>query len=95
MKTIEKIVYMTEKGQITLPVAWRRKIGTNAVRISERSPGSHLNISPVETKEDDETGWTTVFNKDRDNGGKGLTADEFLKALGVTRKQVLAAKKQK
>lgn len=84
MKTIEKIVYMTEKGQITLPVAWRRRIGTNAVMIKSNQ-GDLLEIAPVEHKKDQNTGWVSIFNAKRDNNGKGLTSNELLKALGRTR----------
>ena len=86
MKTIEKIVYMTEKGQITLPVAWRRKVGTSVVRISVGT-GDRLEIVPVESQKNDETGWVTVFNKDRDNNGKGLTANKFLRELRTIKKE--------
>lgn len=70
---------MTEKGQITLPVAWRREVGGMAVRI--RTVGQRIEIIPVQTQEDEETGWTTVFNADRDNGGKGIPIEEFRAAL--------------
>ena len=80
MKTIEKIVYMTEKGQITLPVAWRRMVGTKAIRIKS-SYGSLLEIAPVEHNTDQKTGWISVFNAERDNNGKGITSSKFLKTL--------------
>lgn len=86
MKTIEKIVYMTEKGQITLPMAWRRKVGTSVVRISVGA-GDKLEIVPVESKQNDETGWITVFNKDRDNNGRGVTANRFLRELRTIKKE--------
>jgi bifunctional DNA-binding transcriptional regulator/antitoxin component of YhaV-PrlF toxin-antitoxin module len=81
MKTIEKIVYMTEKGQITLPVAWRRMVDTKAIRIKS-SRGSLLEIAPVEQNTDKNTGWVSVFNAQRDNNGKGITSSKLLKVLG-------------
>lgn len=84
MKTIEKIVYASEKGQITLPVAWRSQLDTNMFRI-QTNELNNLEIVPVQAKQDEETGWVSVFDKERDNHGKGLTANEFLKALGRAR----------
>lgn len=81
MKTVEKIVYMTEKGQITLPVAWRRMVGVKAVRIRS-GHGDLLEIAPVEHNTDKQTGWVSVFNAGRDNNGRGITSGKFLKALG-------------
>jgi len=81
MKTLEKIVYMTEKGQITLPVVWRRMVGTNAVRISS-GRGDTIEIAPVGHTEDKDTGWVSVFNARRDNQGKGLTPSQFLRTIG-------------
>jgi len=76
MKTIEKIVYMSTKGQITLPMAWRRKIGTSAVRIRE-SNGDRLEILPVDLKNDEETGWVSIF----DSKEKRPTTNDVLKFL--------------
>ena len=84
MKTFEKIMHMSEKGQITLPVAWRSRIGTNVVRVIA-GKGDRLEIAPVHAEEDDETGWVSIFDKDRDNGGKGVTVDDILRALGRPR----------
>ncbi|MFA6006529.1 MAG: hypothetical protein WC764_02270 [Candidatus Paceibacterota bacterium] len=86
MKTFEKIVYASEKGQITLPVAWRSQTGTNMFRIKAHTPGN-LEVVPVQDQEDEETGWVTVFNKDRDNNGKGLPASEFIRVLRKIRKE--------
>jgi len=94
MKTQDKIVYFGEKGQITLPVAWRMRVGTNAIRISPGN-GDRLEIIPVATREDEETGWVTVFNKDRDNNGKGILASDFLKVLQNIRKKEDSKKNRK
>ena len=72
---------MTEKGQITLPVAWRRKVGTNAVRIKS-SKGALLEIAPIENRENKNTGWVSVFEARRDNGGEGITSGDFLRVMG-------------
>jgi len=85
MKTIEKIQYMTEKGQITLPVAWRRQVGTGAV-VVRTGKGNMLEISPVRTEKDSESGWVSIFNAERDNSGKGVPLDDFLKVLAKIKK---------
>ena len=76
MKTLEKIVNLSEKGQITLPMSWRSKIGTNIVRVSV-GDGYILNITPVNTKQDKETGWVSIF----DSGEKRPSIDEMINFL--------------
>ncbi len=58
MKTLDKIQYMTSKGQITLPVAWRKEVGGMAVCV--RTVGKRIEIIPVRTEED-ESGWVSIF----------------------------------
>ena len=49
MVKIDKIVRISEKGQITLPIAWRRAIKTNVVRTTLGKNNS-LIITPVYLK---------------------------------------------
>ncbi len=77
---LEKVQYMTEKGQITLSVAWRRTVGVRAV-VVKLCKGDRLEITPVHTKEDNETGWISVFDAKRDNYGKGVSIKDFRVAL--------------
>lgn len=78
MKIVQKIQKVTERGQITLPVAWRRAV--HAEYISVDSKGESIVISPVRhiKKGADEY---TVFDAIRDNKGKGLRADQLQKIL--------------
>ncbi len=75
----EKIQRITSKGQITLPVAWRRRMGTNSIVV--RSRGEMLEISPLRTLDDEDEKWVTIFDAVRDNKGKGISAKDFSKLL--------------
>lgn len=75
--TIEKVQKVTSQGQITLPVRWRRKFGSNQVIL--RSKGNILEVSPLNLSIcDDEY---TVFDAIRDNKGKGVKSQDLLKIL--------------
>ncbi|HFC11117.1 MAG TPA: AbrB/MazE/SpoVT family DNA-binding domain-containing protein [Candidatus Kaiserbacteria bacterium] len=78
MKSIQKIQKVTERGQITLPIEWRRAMKTKYISID--SKGDSIIINPVSyTKKDiDEY---TVFDAIRDNSRKGLRASELQKIL--------------
>ena len=78
MKITQKIQKVTERGQITLPVAWRKAVHTEYISVD--SKGESIIISPVRhiKKEKDEY---TVFDAIRDNKGKGLKAKELQKIL--------------
>ena len=80
MKTIaKKIGKITEKGQITLPVMWRRRIRTNTILFKPK--GDTIEISPLyAVKQKKETEYT-VFDAIRDNKGKGLKASDLLNIL--------------
>ncbi|MBA3789211.1 AbrB/MazE/SpoVT family DNA-binding domain-containing protein [Patescibacteria group bacterium] len=67
---------ITSKGQITLPAAWRKKTGADAVVM--RDVGGVLEIRPVHTTK---RGDMIIFNADRDNGGKGIEVGELIKIL--------------
>lgn len=95
MKTTAKprIQRITSKGQITLPIAWRRKMNTDMIMVRETSAG--ITISPARTfkmapgdRDDD----IIIFNADRDNGGKGIDASVFADML---RRSVEKDKKSK
>lgn len=76
MKTIEKIQKITSKGQITLPVAWRRATGAETITVTTR--GNTIEIMPAELQKNDEY---TVFDAIRDNKGKGIKASDLVKIL--------------
>ena len=89
MKTGEKIQRVTERGQITLPISWRRKMG-NASTIVVRTKGDVLEITPIRTEDQREMEWVTIFDAVRDNKGKGVPGEEWVAALGKS----LGRKKQ-
>ena len=77
--TTGKIQKVTSQGQITLPIAWRRKFNTDQVIL--RTKGNVLEIEAFDLlvrNEDDEY---TVFDAIRDNKGKGVKAQDFLEIL--------------
>ena len=78
MATTEKIQRITSKGQITLPIAWRRKMGVDTIVV--RAKGNTLEISPARLAKDDGE-YTTIFDAIRDNGGKGINASALSKLL--------------
>ncbi len=80
MKTsIKKVQKITSKGQITLPVSWRRKFKTDQILVE--SHGSHLDISPFNLKSCEVDKEYTVFDAIRDNKGKGIKAEDLLSVL--------------
>ncbi len=79
MATTEKIQRITSKGQITLPIAWRRRMGTNSIVV--RAKGDMLEISPLRTLDDEDEHWVTVFDAVRDNKGKGIPVSKLIATL--------------
>ncbi len=71
-KSIEKIQNVTSRGQITLPVAWRRRFNTNQVVVTAFE--DKIEISPARVKGTSEY---TVFDAIRDNKGKGVKAEDL------------------
>ena len=65
--TKTKIQKISSKGQVTLPVAWRRSIETDTITV-EMSDGA-LVIRPAKLAQ---SGEYTVFDAIRDNKGEGL-----------------------
>ncbi|MFH1187900.1 MAG: hypothetical protein V1688_03520 [bacterium] len=77
--SINKVQQITSKGQITLPVLWRKKFNTEQIVI--RSRGDLLEILPFSIPGKQENLDYTVFDAIRDGKGKGLKADDLLKLL--------------
>lgn len=72
-----KVIKSTERGQITLPQKWRTNFKTDNYLIEMHD--DRLVITPfiIEKPTKDEV----LFDADRDNGGKGVSADDIIKAL--------------
>lgn len=77
--SIQKVQQVTSKGQITLPVLWRKKF--NPEQIVIRSNGDVLEILPFSISLKPKVSEYTVFDAVRDGKGKGLKADDLLKLL--------------
>ena len=77
-KSIEKIQNVTSKGQITLPVAWRRQFDANQVVVT--TMGNKIEISPTRVHVRQEQEYT-VFDALRDNKGRGVKAKDLIKIL--------------
>ncbi len=87
------IVKTTIKGQVTLPAVWRKKFNTNQYLMNFNK--NKLTIEPIvimdkkskelslkkiieqESKKSD----LIIFNAYRDNNGKGIEVDKFIKVL--------------
>lgn len=87
------IVKTTTKGQVTLPAVWRKKFNTNQYLMNFNK--NKLTIEPIvimdkkskelslkkiieqESKKSD----LIIFNAYRDNNGKGIEVDKFIKVL--------------
>jgi bifunctional DNA-binding transcriptional regulator/antitoxin component of YhaV-PrlF toxin-antitoxin module len=76
MSAVDRIQKVTSKGQVTLPIAWRKKFNSNVVLVETHD--NSITISPVEICDHDEY---TVFDALRDNKGKGIKAKELLTML--------------
>ena len=71
-----KIQKISSKGQVTLPVAWRKHINTDTIAVSISD--EKLEIRPARFDQSDEY---TVFDAIRDNKGKGIKAEDLSKLL--------------
>ncbi len=76
------IVKATSKGQVTLPSKWRKRFDTNRFLIKEKD--NSLIITPLEVDDLEDGHWETVFDANRDNGGKAVPIDEFIRILKKT-----------
>jgi len=73
------ILKTTTKGQVTLPIEWRRKFNTNQFIATLKE--NKLEIEPLIIKQDKEIKEFTVFDAIRDNKGRGLRAKDLVKIL--------------
>jgi len=73
------IVKTTSKGQITLPVSWRRNFSTNRYTLTEK--GEKLEVRPLDLKGLEKDKEYTVFDALRDNKGKGMKARDLANIL--------------
>jgi bifunctional DNA-binding transcriptional regulator/antitoxin component of YhaV-PrlF toxin-antitoxin module len=76
------IVKTTSKGQVTLPAKWRKNFDTNRYLIKEN--GNELIITPLEVEALETEQWEVIFDAKRDNKGKGVPIDDFVKILRKT-----------
>ncbi|OGF26714.1 hypothetical protein A2477_01020 [Candidatus Falkowbacteria bacterium RIFOXYC2_FULL_47_12] len=77
------IVKATSKGQITIPMSWRKQFDTNQFIL--KCQGDTITLQPIDLetiiKRDEKKGDKVIFNAVRDNKGKGISAEELLKVL--------------
>ena len=81
----ERIQKITSKGQITVPMLWRKRMNTNTIIM--RDKGHTLEIESVQVERKKHETWTTIFSAQRDNNGKGIPAEKFLRILKKIRKE--------
>ena len=76
------IVKATSKGQITIPIAWRKKFNTNQFILSVKKDSIKLEPIDLEAvlKQERKKGGRVIFDAVRDNKGQGISAKKFLKA---------------
>lgn len=70
--TLQKV---TSRGQITLPIAWRKKYDTNMISVRETESGLFISPAVLEKHKEEEY---TVFDAIRDNSGKGIKARDLV-----------------
>ena len=73
-----KIQKITSRGQITLPVSWRKKFKTSAIVLETKNDS--IKISPLLLTNKEKSEYT-VFDAIRDNKGKGLKTTDLIKIL--------------
>ncbi len=71
-----KIQKISSKGQVTLPVAWRRAIDTDTIIVSINGDTLEIRPAKLESSKD-----YTVFDAIRDNKGKGLKLEDLQNIL--------------
>lgn len=76
------IVKATTKGQITIPMAWRKRFNTDRFLVDIKN--THLEIKPFNLEKISEVEEYTVFDAIRDNEGKGIKAKDLLKMVKKT-----------
>jgi len=70
----------TSRGQITLPIAWRRRF--SARHFIVRTLADRLEIRPAQLESKMKE--LTVFDAIRDNKGKGIKVADLIKILNKT-----------
>jgi len=80
MNNTQKIQRVTSRGQITLPVSWRRRHG-NTGTVIVRTNGDSLEVTPLRTEDELEEEWVALFDAIRDNGGKGIPAKKLASVI--------------
>ncbi|MBP6881610.1 MAG: AbrB/MazE/SpoVT family DNA-binding domain-containing protein [Candidatus Pacebacteria bacterium] len=79
MATKTKVQRISSKGQVTLPVAWRKAIKTELISVS--ISGDTLKIRPARLdKSIDDNGWETILDLTKVRKG-GIPIDEVIVAL--------------
>lgn len=78
MKSAQRIQKITSKGQVTIPSAVREQFTGEYVSVKPMKGG--VFVAPVHTYESEE-GWDVIFSADRDNNGKGISADAFVATM--------------
>ena len=73
------ILKTTTKGQITIPVSWRKQFNTD--RFIATIKANKLEIEPLIIKTKKSTVEFTVFDAIRDNKGRGLKAKDLVSIL--------------
>lgn len=76
MDMVRTILKSTERGQITLPKKWRTNFETDSYLAEMHE--DKLVITPLRLDSAEEE---ILFDADRDNDGKGVSPDAFIKAL--------------
>ena len=74
------ILKTTTKGQITIPMEWRKKFNTNQFVATLKE--NKLEIAPLIIETGKKVKEFTVFDAIRDNKGKGIKAKDLVKLLG-------------
>lgn len=69
-----KVIKTTSKGQITIPKKWRNEKNTDNFLLEVHD--QKIVIKPLYLEKEE-----VVFDADRDNNGKGISAQEMLNLL--------------
>jgi bifunctional DNA-binding transcriptional regulator/antitoxin component of YhaV-PrlF toxin-antitoxin module len=73
------ILKSTKKGQITVPMSWRKQFNTNQFLATIN--GDKLEIEPLIINKKKTVEEFTVFDAIRDNRGKGIKAKDLVSIL--------------
>jgi bifunctional DNA-binding transcriptional regulator/antitoxin component of YhaV-PrlF toxin-antitoxin module len=65
-------------GQVTIPKDWRNKFGTDVFAATLEE--NHIVLVPI-SKPKTKAKWVNIFNAAKDNKGKGIPLDEFIKMM--------------